>query len=96
MMLSEIQIAPCAGYNYRYNSDMTTTVKVTTIGNSAGIILPKEILERLRISKGDTLTVTETQYGVNLNPYDEKFETAMSLAEEIMREDRDVLRKLAQ
>lgn len=75
---------------------MTTTVKVTTIGNSAGIILPKELLEKLRISKGDVLTVTETPDGLNLNPYDEDFATAMSLAEEIMREDRDVLCKLAQ
>ena len=75
---------------------MTTTVKVTTIGNSAGIILPKELLEKLRISKGDLLTVTETPDGLNLNPYDRDFATAMMLAEEIMREDRDVLRKLAQ
>lgn len=75
---------------------MITTVKVTTVGNSAGIIIPKEMLGRLRISKGDTLTVTETPYGVTLHPFDEDFATAMSLAEEIMREDRDVLRKLAQ
>ena len=75
---------------------MATTVKVTSIGNSAGIILPKEMLERLRISKGDVLTVTETPDGVQLSTYDEDFATAMDLAEQIMREDRDVLRKLAQ
>ncbi|MGA0853246.1 MAG: AbrB/MazE/SpoVT family DNA-binding domain-containing protein [Luteolibacter sp.] len=75
---------------------MFTTVKVTTVGNSAGIILSKEILERLRVSKGDTLTVTETPDGVQLCAYDKTFATGMSLAEEIMREDRDVLRKLAQ
>jgi len=75
---------------------MTTTVRVTTIGNSAGIILPKEMLGRLRISKGDILTVTETPHGVSLHPFDEDFAKAMSLAEDIMREDRDVLRKLAQ
>ncbi len=75
---------------------MTTTVKITSIGNSAGIILPKELLEKMRLSKGDLLTVTETPDGLNLNPYDEDFATAMSLAEGIMREDRDVLRKLAQ
>lgn len=75
---------------------MTTTVKITSIGNSAGIILPKELLEKLRLSKGDTLTVTETPDGLNLNPYDSDFSTAISMAEEIMREDRDVLRKLAQ
>ena len=75
---------------------MTTTVKITAIGNSAGIILPKELLEKLRVSKGDTLTVTETPDGIGLSPYEKDFATAMSLAEEIMREDRDVLRKLAQ
>lgn len=75
---------------------MITTVKIISIGNSAGIILPKELLEKLRVSKGDTLTVTEMPDGIGLNPYDESFATAMSLAEEIMREDRDILRKLAQ
>lgn len=75
---------------------MVTTVKITSIGNSAGIILPKELLDKLRVSKGDTLTVTETPDGLNLHPYDEDFSTAMSLAEEIMREDRDILKKLAQ
>lgn len=75
---------------------MSTQVKITAIGNSAGIILPKELLEKLRVSKGDVLTVTETPDGLNLHPFDEAFDEAMSLAEEIMREDRDVLRKLAQ
>jgi putative addiction module antidote len=72
------------------------TVKVTTVGNSTGIVLPKELLEKLRISKGDTLTVTETTRGLELTPYDVEFSEAMDLAEEIMREDRDVLKKLAQ
>lgn len=75
---------------------MTTTVKVTSIGNSAGIILPKELLEKLRISKGDTLTVTETPDGLNLNPYDEKVTRQMEVAEKVMRENRNMLRKLAQ
>jgi putative addiction module antidote len=86
----------CPGLNIGYNPGMAITVKVTTVGNSTGIVLPKEILERLRISKGDILTVTETPDGLRLRPYDEDFATAMTLAEEIMREDRDVLRKLAQ
>lgn len=73
-----------------------TKVKITSIGNSAGIILPKELLEKLRVSKGDTLTVSETPRGITISPFDEEFEEAMDLAEEIMREDRDVLRKLAQ
>lgn len=75
---------------------MTTTLKITAIGNSAGVILPKEILEKLRVSKGDSLTVTEQPGGLKLSPYDQDFAEAMTLAEEIMREDRDVLKKLAQ
>ena len=58
-------------------------VKITTIGNSAGIILPKELLEKLRVSRGDSLTVTETPDGINLSPYDKEVEEAMDLAEEI-------------
>lgn len=71
-------------------------LKLTTIGNSTGVILPKELLEKLRISKGDTLYVTETSRGVELSPYDQDFATQMEIAESIMREDRDVLRKLAE
>ncbi len=71
-------------------------LKVTTIGNSTGIILPKELLEKLRIRKGDALYVTETPRGVELSPYDEEFVAQMEIAESIMREDRDVLRKLAE
>lgn len=75
---------------------MTTTVKITAIGNSAGIILPKELLERLRVSKGDVLTVTETPDGLNLNPFDETVSRQMEIAERVMRDNRNMLRKLAQ
>ena len=71
-------------------------LKVTTVGNSTGVILPKELLERLRIAKGDSLYVTETPRGVELSPYDAEFAAQMEIAEAIMREDRDVLRKLAE
>ena len=71
-------------------------LKVTTVGNSTGIILPKELLEKLRVSKGDNLFVTETPRGIELSPYDEEFARQMEIAESIMREDRDVLRKLAE
>jgi len=73
-----------------------TKLKITSIGNSAGLILPKELLEKLRVSKGDILTVTETPNGLNISAFDAEFDEAMALAEEIMREDRDVLKKLAQ
>jgi putative addiction module antidote len=75
---------------------MTTTVKVTTVGNSVGIVLPKEMLSKLKVQKGDTLYVTETPEGLQLTPYDEHFVRVMEAARRIMRENRDVLRKLAQ
>jgi putative addiction module antidote len=75
---------------------MTTSVKVTTVGNSVGIVLPKEILTRLNVQKGDMLYITETPDGVQLTPYDEKFARVMDAASQIMRENRDVLRKLAE
>jgi putative addiction module antidote len=70
-------------------------LKITTIGNSAGVILPKELLARLRLEKGDELFALETPDGVRLTTYDPDFVKQMDVAEQIMREDRQVLRKLA-
>jgi putative addiction module antidote len=70
-------------------------LKITTIGNSAGVILPKEILERLRVGTGDALYLVETPRGIELTPYDPEFAHQMELAEQVMREDRDALKKLA-
>ncbi len=75
---------------------MTNKLKVTTIGNSTGVIIPKELLEKLRVSKGDTLFVVETSNGIELTPYNPEFANQMELAEKVMREDRDVLKKLAE
>ncbi|HQU82253.1 MAG TPA: AbrB/MazE/SpoVT family DNA-binding domain-containing protein [Pyrinomonadaceae bacterium] len=75
---------------------MTSKLKITTIGNSTGIILPKEMLEKLRVSKGDTLFAIETKQGIELTPYDPEVAEQMKFAEQVMREDRDVLRKLAE
>lgn len=75
---------------------MTASLKITTVGNSVGVVLPKEILERLRVKKGDTLFVTETPEGIELRAFDAEFAEQMAIAEQVMREDRDVLRKLAE
>ena len=75
---------------------MTATLKITTVGNSIGVILPKEILSRLRVTKGDSVYVTETPKGIEITAYDEKYARQMEIGERIMREDRDVLRKLAE
>ena len=70
-------------------------LKVTTVGNSVGIILSQDLLAKLRVGKGDMLYAVETPNGIELTPYDPEFAVQMELAEEIMREDRDVLKKLA-
>ncbi len=74
---------------------MNTTLKITRIGNSAGIVLPKEVLARLRVGPGDALYLTEAPDGVRLTAHDPDFGVTMELAEEIMREDRNILRELA-
>jgi putative addiction module antidote len=75
---------------------MATTTKIIAIGNSAGIILPKETLVRLKVQKGDTVYVTEGPQGIRLMPYDPDFATQMEAAREVMRENRDVLQRLAE
>jgi putative addiction module antidote len=73
-----------------------TTLKLTTVGNSTGVVLPKEILQRLRVDRGDMLYVLETPNGIELTPFNPELATQMEVAERVMREDRDVLRKLAE
>jgi putative addiction module antidote len=75
---------------------MATTLKITTVGNSVGIVLPKELLSHMNVEKGDSLFVTKTSDGIHLVPYEEEFATQMETAREVMRENRDVLRKLAE
>lgn len=73
-----------------------TSLKITTVGNSVGLVLPKDILAKLRVKKGDNLYVIETQNGIELTPYDPEFAMQMDVAEEIMQQNRNVLRKLAE
>jgi putative addiction module antidote len=74
---------------------MNTPLKITKVGNSAAVILPKELLARLRVSLGDTLYASESPDGIRLTAADPDFTAKMDLAELIMREDRDILRVLA-
>jgi len=75
---------------------MPTTTKIIAIGNSAGIILPKETLARLNVAKGDTVYVTENQSGFQVTPYDEEFGAKMEIADSIVRRYRDAFKKLAE
>ncbi|PCJ42785.1 MAG: AbrB/MazE/SpoVT family DNA-binding domain-containing protein [SAR86 cluster bacterium] len=70
-------------------------VKVTSIGNSMGILLPKEALNKMKASKGDTLYLVEGAEGYTITPYQQDFETQVGTAEKIMKRYRNTLRELA-
>jgi putative addiction module antidote len=75
---------------------MSATAKIISVGNSAGIILPKETMARLNVKKGDMLYITDGPHGIQLVPFDQDFATQMEAARQIMRENRDVLQRLAE
>ena len=70
-------------------------LKLTTVGNSTGIVLPKEALARLNIKKGDSVFLVETSAGYELTPFNPEFAAQMEEAEKGMREYRNALRELA-
>ena len=72
-----------------------TALKLTQIGNSIGVILPRELLARLRVDKGDLLHVTNSPDGITLTPHDPAFGEQMEAARKLMKKRRDVLRELA-
>jgi putative addiction module antidote len=75
---------------------VTSKVKLIPIEDSLALELPKEVLDHLRVGEGDTLYLTETVHGVHLSSVDTEFLEDMAIAEIVMREDHDVLRKLAE
>ncbi|HCN68532.1 MAG TPA: AbrB/MazE/SpoVT family DNA-binding domain-containing protein [Candidatus Accumulibacter sp.] len=72
-----------------------TTLKLTQIGNSLGVILPKEVLARLKLQKGDAVFVTDAANGVMLTPYDPDLDQQLEIGREFMREYRDTFHQLA-
>jgi putative addiction module antidote len=90
-------VGPATGY---VNTSVITRpamiqLKLTKIGNSVGIVLPKELLAQLKVGLGDTLFCSEVPDGVKMTAYDESVVEDLNLAEEIMRSRRNVLRALA-
>lgn len=73
-----------------------SVLKITNIGDSVGVILPEEILERLRVKRGDTLYAVETKNGIELTTNDPAVAEQMEVAERVMREDHEALRRLAE
>lgn len=72
-----------------------TQLKVRKIGNSLGVVLPKEVLDQLKVKEGDLLDVVPAPGGVTLSVSDEEVDRLMEIAERIMDENREVLRALA-
>lgn len=71
------------------------TLKLTTIVNSVGVVLPKEALDKSHLEKGDKVYLTESPEGFRLTPYGPEFEKQMTLARQIMKKRREVLHELA-
>lgn len=74
---------------------MNNKLKITTVGNSVGVVLPRELLAKLRVEKGDTLYVTELPDGIKLAAFDPEFAAKMDVAERVMRNRRNLLHELA-
>ncbi len=70
-------------------------VKITAVGNSMGILLPKEALSKMKANKGDTLYLVESPEGYTLTPYEKDFGNQIEVAEKVMKKYRNALQKLA-
>ena len=71
------------------------TLKLTQIGTSVGVVLPKEALARLKLQKGESVFLTECAEGFILTPYDPALEEEINASREFMREYRDTVHQLA-
>lgn len=74
---------------------MHFTLKLTQIGNSVGVILPKEALAAMELEKGDTIHLSETTEGFQITPYDPTLDKQLQLGRQFMREFRDTFHALA-
>jgi putative addiction module antidote len=71
-------------------------LQIKKIANSVGLILPKELLARLKLKEGDSLHVVEqTERGIKLSPYDPKHAEAMEIARRSFRKYADTYKALA-
>ena len=78
-----------------YTHSVTIELKVRKVGNSLGVVLPKEVLAHLKVEEGDTMTLTEAQDGVRLTVSNPEFAKSMAVFESLNRRYRSALRELA-
>lgn len=74
---------------------MASTLKLTAVGTSTGVVIPKEMLKRMKVERGDALHVIETPDGYLLTPYDPKIAAQVEMGREFMKEYRDTFKALA-
>ena len=72
------------------------TLKIVQVGNSLGVVLPKDVLAQLKAGKGDTIYLTSAPDGVRLTPFNPRFAEQMRMAEDIVKRRRNALRVLAE
>ena len=72
-----------------------TTLKLTAVGTSTGVVIPKEMLKRLKVERGDTLFVIETPSGYLITPYDPAVEEELRIGRQFMRDYRETFKALA-
>ena len=72
------------------------TLKITTVGHSLALTIPKELVNRFHLKKGDEVFVRATPEGFEISPYDPDFKEAMEAAAVIAKEYKNALRTLAQ
>ncbi|MBI3209766.1 MAG: AbrB/MazE/SpoVT family DNA-binding domain-containing protein [Candidatus Solibacter usitatus] len=72
-----------------------TSLKLTKVGTSTGTIIPKEMLARMRVKKGDTLFAIETKEGYLITPYDPAIADQLDAGREFMKDYRETFKALA-
>lgn len=74
---------------------MNMPLKLIRVGNSTGVVLPKELLAKLGAAAGDYVSVADTENGIEITPYRDAFEAQMAAARDVMDRRKRALRELA-
>jgi putative addiction module antidote len=82
-------------YAQRSIHAMAVTLKLTAVGTSTGVVIPKEMLNRMKVERGDALHVIETPDGYLITPYDPEVARQIDAGREFMKEYRDTFKVLA-
>ena len=83
-------------YNYNHAGSPMTSLKLTAVGTSTGVVIPKEMLQRMKVGRGDYLHVAETAEGYVITPYDPTVDEQVEAGRDFMKRYRDTFRKLAE